>query len=391
MSSSPLKWKTSRLPRQTSARTFLPLLRAAVAANPERCDLRRDMVVALRDDRRWREIVDMLGPLERTAALSAELALELGMAAAQCEAWEEAKAALDIAIAGRVPGARRQMAFVLDGLGRTSQALETALAVLAENPRDADTLEVVGRLLLEREDGDGLLALCDDLWRQGGGSAILLAWRGVALAATRRESAVSALVDYDAWCAHASLPPGAVDNDRLAETVLNHPDLAISATYKATRGRNLRLDALADRQEPAIESLLGLIRERVDAYVAARAHLDHPVMAMKPDAARLQGWALVVMEDGHEVMHIHPGGWLTAVYYVRTPEGAAEDSGSIVFGAWPPGWEARLPGYPCRRFRPRAGDLLIFPSFMGHRTIPTGVADTRLCMVLDIAPCARST
>lgn len=31
--------------------------------------------------------------------------------------------------------------------------------------------------------------------------------------------------------------------------------------------------------------------------------------------------------------------------------------------------------------------LLIFPSFMAHGTVPTGVPDARLCLSLDVIPC----
>ena len=368
------------------AKMYISMLRAAISANPDRLDLRRDLVVALRDDESWTEIINLLALLEESGSLSAELAFELGMAAAQCNEWERAKAAFEIAIAGGISRALLHMAFVFDRLGQGDKALESALRALTENPRDSDALEIAGAQLLNQKEGGALLNLCDDLWRQGGGTASLLAWRGIALAVNGQIGDVDRLVDYDGWCAHAALALDTIDNDRLAETVLRHPDLALSARYQATRGRNLRLENLASRPEPAIRDVLAAIRERIDGYVAARARRDHPVMALKPAVARLQGWALAVIDDGHELMHIHPGGWLTAVYYVRTPEGEEEDAGSIVFGPWPPEWERRLPAYPGKKIKPRAGDLLIFPSFMGHRTMPTGVADTRLCLVLDVVP-----
>lgn len=387
MKDSGLNWRVAPPDRQAPAKAFLPLLRTAVAAHPDRRDLLRDLVVALRDDRRWQEIANILTPLERAGALSGELALELGMAAGACEEWARAQAALDIAVAKGVPGAWRQAAFLHDQQNDAPRALEAALAALAEDPRDADALGVAARRLLDQDGGERLLVLCDDLWRRGGGNASLLAWRGAALTALEREDA-TALIDYDVWCARITLPPGTVDHDRLAETVLGHGDIAQSSAYKPTAGRNLRLEQLASRSEPPIVELLALIREQVDAYVAARRRLDHPVMALRPNVAQLQGWALAVMDDGHELMHIHPGGWLTAVYYVQTPRGAGDGAGSILFGPWPPALEERLPAYPRRRITPQAGDLLIFPSFMGHSTAPTGVADTRLCMVLDVVPCA---
>jgi hypothetical protein len=81
MGATSVMWRSGTLPAQHPARMFLPLLRSAVAAQPGRLDLLRDLAVALRDDRRWTEIVDLLDSLRQSGGLNPELAFELGSAA----------------------------------------------------------------------------------------------------------------------------------------------------------------------------------------------------------------------------------------------------------------------------------------------------------------------
>jgi len=191
------------------------------------------------------------------------------------------------------------------------------------------------------------------------------------------------------WCAQIPLGRDPARDDRVVDTILSHPDIAPSAEGKATRGANLRLTGLARRPEPAIRDLLVDVQREIDAYVAARAQADHPLMAQWPDAVMLDGWALVMADDGHEEQHIHPKGWLTAVYYLRTPKGEGDGTpppGSIIFGPWPGSSDERLTGFPQWHLEPRAGTLLIFPSFLGHRTTETGTAAQRICVTLDVMP-----
>ncbi|GGB64327.1 hypothetical protein GCM10011505_50970 [Tistrella bauzanensis] len=178
------------------------------------------------------------------------------------------------------------------------------------------------------------------------------------------------------------------------QSILTHSALVQSPADKPTHGRNLRLEGLAGMAHPAIRNLLSIIRRHVDQYLADRFASAHPLIGRRPKAARLQGWALVLTDDGHEETHIHPQGWLTVIYYARVPQpsarvaqGDAPPPGSLVFGSWPPAFAGALPDFPSWHIEPKAGTLLIFPSFFGHGTIPTGVEEQRICVALDVIPC----
>ncbi|MFD0391296.1 hypothetical protein ACFQ4K_31160 [Tistrella bauzanensis] len=105
---SPIVWRTDQPTPRSPAKSFLPLLRAAVASHPGRPDLLCDLVIVLRDDRRWDEIFDLLSPLADGDGLTPALACELARAAIAGERPDIALRVVDSAIAQGVEGAARQ-------------------------------------------------------------------------------------------------------------------------------------------------------------------------------------------------------------------------------------------------------------------------------------------
>ncbi|MGX1305705.1 hypothetical protein AB7M35_000425 [Amorphus suaedae] len=391
-------WRTDQAVPKPPARSFLPLLRAAVATRGDRPDLLRDLVVALRDDQRWAEILDLLSPLAETGGLTPTLRCELAQAALACEQPELALKVLDAVGAGAAPEARRQRILALYALNRIDEARMAAELMLDEDRRDGPVLRAFADDCLTRGDGEALAIVCRKAIDGGVGSTIHFAYLSAALCLAGRTSDAHRLIDRERLCRRVELASAQVDNEDLVQAILTHPALAPSPEIRPTHGCNLRLEGLAGVTHPAIRNLLAIVRREVDDYLAERLDAPHPLFANSPQTARLQGWALVLSNDGHEEAHIHPQGWLSVVYYARVPQGASgnagEDAppGSLAFGPWPPSIGAALPDFPRWHVEPREGTLLIFPSFLGHGTVPTGVGDPRICVALDVIPCdQRST
>ncbi|MBX9634969.1 MAG: 2OG-Fe(II) oxygenase family protein [Magnetospirillum sp.] len=368
-------------------------MRVAVASHPERPDLLRDFAVALRDDLRWAEILDLLSPLADRGGLTPALVCELARAAIACGRPELALRVLDGQGAEAAPEMRGQRVLALYALNRIDEARAAVAQVLAEDPDDEAVLDAFADDCLQRGAAEALVAVCRQGIDGGACSSKYLAYLSAALALADHRADVAALVDLERLCCRIEIASGQVDNEELVQAILTHPSIAPSPEVKPTRGRNLRLTGLASVEHPAISNLLAVIRPCIDAYLAERHDWPHPLFAHRPQAAWMQGWALVVSEDGYEETHIHPQGWLTAVYYARVPQGVsrtedhgAPPPGSIIFEAWPPSIRDSLPDFPNRHLEPCEGTLLIFPSFLGHRTIPTGVGELRICAVLDIIP-----
>jgi len=105
----------------------------------------------------------------------------------------------------------------------------------------------------------------------------------------------------------------------------------------------------------------------------------------------LQGcWSVELRRNGFHVNHIHPEGWLSSAYYVSVPREinhAGMRSGWIKFG------EPRMPvpGIEAEHFvQPRAGRLVLFPSYMWHGTNEILSDDPRLSVAFDAVPESRT-
>jgi hypothetical protein len=75
------------------------------------------------------------------------------------------------------------------------------------------------------------------------------------------------------------------------------------------------------------------------------------------------------------------------VYYVAVPHVEPLDDGhpgAIEFGPFPFGAERDVRSWPRDYVTPRAGMLLLFPSYYGHRTWPTRVGDPRIVVAFDV-------
>lgn len=389
-----LVWRSAPPIHRKPARSFLPLLRAAVTARPDRYDLLRDLAVALRDDERWTEICDLLSPLAESSGLTATLACELARAAIACGQPDLALKGLDSTGAEATRELRQQRALALYALNRIADARTAAALALMDDPGNRSLLDAVANDCFSRGAAEELVAVCQRAILCGVASSTHFAYLSAALSLAGREAELRELLDPERLCHRVELNADVIDNEELSGAILAHPLLARSPLARPTRGHNLRLEGLAGIEHPAIRNLFAVIRTQIDLYLAERLNVPHPLIAHRPHAARLQGWALVLSEDGHEEMHIHPQAWLTVVYYARMPKAAdptaarnERSPGSLAFGPWPPSVEHLLPDFPRWQVEPREGTLLIFPAFLGHGTIPTAMGEPRICVALDVLPC----
>jgi hypothetical protein len=98
---------------------------------------------------------------------------------------------------------------------------------------------------------------------------------------------------------------------------------------------------------------------------------------------------LIQKGDAFEEWHLHRGGWLSGVYYVRVPSAVSEEGdgpGCIEFGPPVKLAEQFRTFAPRLRVAPREGMLLISPSHYLHRTIPTGAEEYRISFAFDVVP-----
>jgi hypothetical protein len=274
--------------------------------------------------------------------------------------------------------------------GRRSEAAPYEAAVAAAGPADPDLLE--WRVRRVHEDPEALLRLCDDVLGHDPAAAHAVHYKAVALAQLGRGGEAAALMGFDRFFSRAILPPpdgfGGAEGfgEAVRSEILANPSLHRDPAGHATRSglRTRTYPVAGDRAGPA---LVGAIRAAIDAYAGALSG-DHAFVRARPSRARLTPWALLFRGAGHQLLHHHPGCWLTGVYYVSArrdvPEDGAPRPGLIRIGALP-AWAEVEPPWPVLEIEPVPGTLLLFPSFVPHETVPPGDGAERISVAFDVA------
>lgn len=297
--------------------------------------------------------------------------------------------------------------------------VETLGDQLILNGRSADAVEVyaaaIGRGVdtpaLQRQHGiallrDGRAQAAQERLRAAlaaqGDDQRSIAHLGVALAAAGRiERALDMLgLQRHIQAIDLAPPPGYADaaafHAELAEDIRRHSQQRWEPAGLAARNAYLSGNLLADRTA-AIVGFEQRLRAAVDAFIAdCRARLadadaapgDDVFLRNVPQRYRLHVWATQAAESGYIDTHIHEDSWLSGAYYVELPDAIADDdpghAGWIEFGrpfAGLPPW----PSEALRLVRPRVGSLLLFPSYVFHRTLPYRGSGERISISFDLA------
>ena len=205
--------------------------------------------------------------------------------------------------------------------------------------------------------------------------------------------AVGRVLDYEAHVQAIRLPvpSGFADlaafNAALAAHAASHPTLSSAPASHAT-ARGLHSGSLLVEPRGPVAALEQGVGAAVTAYWRRFASSDPPFAAHRPQTVFLKMWCVVLEPGGHQIPHIHPGAWLSGVYYPQVPE-------PIRTGAGPGGWlefgqpdrefPSKLPPHTLR-VRPEEGLLVLFPSYFYHRTIPFDEPGTRISVAFDVVP-----
>lgn len=153
------------------------------------------------------------------------------------------------------------------------------------------------------------------------------------------------------------------------------------------RGGTQTADDLFRRDLPLLSTARRMIEEAVRGYIDSLTDdPDHPFLGRKSANFAFSGsWSVRLHSDGYHRNHIHPAGWISAVYYVALPDAVAHgQQGWLTFG------ETGLNMGPRERtlctVRPEPGLLVLFPSYFYHGTIPFADTGHRTTIAFDIVP-----
>ena len=338
-------------------------LRRALRAAPRSAELAFNLGHTLRD---LGEEEEALRAFERAAQLKPELAQALGDVGLSHHRLGRLEAAIEHyeRALERAPDLTRvltDLAVALLEAGQARRAHEVAGDCLRREPRALAAMMVRAHA-------------ADELGETAEAAALLDLERLV------RPAAVEAVEGY------ASV---AEFNAALRAHVEAHPSLARQPNQRTTRGGQQTGDLNVEPRGP-VAALEALLQQRVRAYLDALGRDPaHPYLAQRPAAFHLNLWATLLDSAGHQAPHIHPAAWVSGVYYLQVPaEVRADDPGQqgwIEFGRAPESFP--LQAAPrVRRLQPEEGLLVLFPSYLYHRTIPFESGTRRISVALDALP-----
>jgi uncharacterized protein (TIGR02466 family) len=285
------------------------------------------------------------------------------------------------------PDEPRAKRFHFDLLALMGAQLEIA-RLSAFLPDSAHLMNVAAKSL-----GAGsTLELCESIFAERPGhtyatylKALSLAQLGAAEEACRIISTTGRLIGISELPTPPGYSDGASFRQALAEEIRQNPTLAGDHRGKAAQA-GLQTRSLRQPGAVAVEALLRQIRQAIEAYERRLVDEDDELISYRPARARIEPWAMVCGGDGRQNSHVHPRGWVTGVYYVSAPrpDGANTYRGPLVIGAVNAGQTAEPP-WGTREIEPVPGRLVLFPSYVPHATLPSGVPGDRISIAFDIA------
>lgn len=149
------------------------------------------------------------------------------------------------------------------------------------------------------------------------------------------------------------------------------------------------LDNLFGRGHDPVEKLRARIDDAVMAYIARmKDDESHPLFRRRAREMQYSSsWSARLFDCGFHTNHVHPMGWISSCYYVALPDAVADEKGKqgwIKFGE--PAFDAGFKDPIRRTIQPKAGRLVLFPSYMWHGTIPFHSTESRTTIAFDVVP-----
>ena len=279
-------------------------------------------------------------------------------------------------------------------LDQPENALQSASAALAMGPDRKDILQAASLAQLASGLGDDALKTADRAVRLDTSDQLSLAY----LTTARELTDDRAGGQFDYINAHAEKRVHILSPDEGARASMNkrlrqrleqlHASQREPLDQSLRGGTQLELAPFLQSEE-IIGQLAGRFKATISDYIAALPdNPDDPWLSRKPETVDLAGiWSVRLRSEGFHVSHVHPQGWLSAVYYVALPEEVTQEGdhdGWLRLGE-PPVQQIKHQ-FRHRDFQPEEGALIMFPSFLWHGTLPFTSQQPRMTIAFDVKP-----
>lgn len=285
---------------------------------------------------------------------------------------------------------------------------DAALSVIARwqqlDPNDLSAQLAECRILATTGQHDRLTSLLPALLSRCPGHPDLLAL----LSALPRElRARQGLTDAQISCfepdRQVHVHPGVLSQalcQSLESLILQDPTLHAERPHKPSRQGAQTHELFADPLNPPLQELAEVITPHLETLVRSFTPEQRHAFAYpaSSQSLRFSGWGVVLQSGGYQAPHAHPESLFSGVVYLRVPscEMAPSDQlhqpGSICFygdgvqAASGAAVSAQAHQSATFSFTPTSGDLILFPSFLWHGTVPFMANDERICLAFNLLP-----
>jgi uncharacterized protein (TIGR02466 family) len=380
-----MKWLpdvSPELPRQAAV-----LARQAVLAHPDRAGGWLALGAMLGKEGRQHEALAALREGAARVPRSAELQLAVAEAlkavgdiAAACQATDAA-----LALAPHMPAARRLRFELAMRCGRPDDVQRWSLDMEGVDSGSREMLPFRFARARSAAEKRAFVQRCDEILDREPFCTAATHFKALALARLGRVREADETMALDqVLIRHPSPPedfssPG-LFHEALAREILANESLVQDPHGKATQaGRQTA--TLRQRNAPAVEALLRLIRSEIDA---CETHFAGAADA--PAAVELHAWGVICDAGGHQRSHFHPDGWISGVYYVAAPRRPEGDGycGPLLLGEPESGVLQGEPPWRIREVEPVPGRLVLFPSHIPHATRAARSPGVRISVAFDV-------
>ncbi|MFT7671372.1 MAG: hypothetical protein ACI8X5_004090 [Planctomycetota bacterium] len=279
-------------------------------------------------------------------------------------------------------------------LGNLTKAIDYYSMAVAKNPTDSMSLSNLASARGELGEFDPCLEAASKCLDVDAHNREGIVFKSIALHELGREEEAALLFNLD-WV--RAFPISEVEgfpsvqafNEALTAHVASHPSLEFEPTDRSTM-LGEQTGELQTDSNTAIARLVDLIQYHVARFITYLPEDPaHPYLSRKPTEFSLSVWGTRLASGGHQAAHIHPGGWVSGVYYTGIPTEVSKDncqhSGWIQFGGAPSSWPLERERVT-HDFPPVEGTLILFPSYFYHRTLPFESDTKRVSIAFDAIP-----
>ena len=131
-------------------------------------------------------------------------------------------------------------------------------------------------------------------------------------------------------------------------------------------------------------NLKSIILKELDSYYLKFKNENCSYIKKWPYEKNLTAWYVILKQEGYQRPHIHPGGWLSGVIYLKVVPTHKKNEGAIEFslngGNYPEVNSKKI------IYQPKIGDIVLFPSSLHHNTIPFSTDTDRIIVSFDLIP-----